>query len=51
MLDIEKTPFQEVPKLFEEGLRLSAEKDEATRKLISALIERCIEASIEQDGS
>ena len=50
MLDIENTHFSEVPKLFDEGLSLSGDK-EATRKLISALIERCIEASIEQDGA
>lgn len=51
MLDIEKTHFNEVPKLFDEGLSLSSGDKEATRKLISALIERCIEASIEQDGT
>ena len=49
MQDTEKTSLPEVHKLFEEGLSLSTEKD-ATKKLISALIERCIAASIEQDG-
>lgn len=47
----QQTDYNEVHKLFQEGLRECSEK-EANRKLISALIERCIVDSIEeQDGT
>lgn len=46
-----QTDINEVHKLFQEGLNECSGEKESSRKLISALIERCISDSIEEQGT